>query len=148
MENNRPKVGTGVIIIKDNKVLLGKRKSALGHGTWCFPGGHLEFGESWEDCAVRETMEEAGITIKNIRFSAVTNDIYPTEAKHYITLFMLADFDSGEVKIMEPEKCEEWGWFEWGNLPRPLLIAIENLLKQNYNPMKFTNTTGFPPSRE
>ena len=135
-KNNRPKVGIGVIIIKDNKVLFGKRKSAHGHGTWCFPGGHLEYGESWEDCAVRETTEETDITIKNIRFSAVTNDIYPTEEKHYITIFMLADFDSGEVKIMEPEKCEEWGWFEWTNLPQPLMIAVENLLKQNYNPIK------------
>jgi ADP-ribose pyrophosphatase YjhB (NUDIX family) len=57
----RPKVGVAAIIIKDGKVLLGKRKSAHGQGTWNFPGGHLEYGESWQDCAKRETMEEAGI---------------------------------------------------------------------------------------
>lgn len=37
MENNRPKVGVGVAIIKDGKVLLGKRKNAHGEGTWSFP---------------------------------------------------------------------------------------------------------------
>lgn len=42
MENkNRPKVGLGVFIMKDGKVLLGKRKNAHGDDDWCFPGGHL-----------------------------------------------------------------------------------------------------------
>jgi len=52
----------GVIVRKENKVLMGHRINAHGHETWCFPGGHLEFNESIEDCA-----EETGIKIKNIR---------------------------------------------------------------------------------
>jgi 8-oxo-dGTP diphosphatase len=133
---NRPQVGVGVIIIKDNKVLLGKRKNSHGEGSWSFPGGHLEFNESWKDCAVRETMEETGLTIKNIRFGAVTNDIFQAEDKHYITIFMLADYDSGEVKVLEPEKCERWEWFEWDNLAQPLFIPVQNLKQQGYNPFK------------
>ena len=135
MENKRPKVGVGVVVIKDGKILLGKRKNAHGKGAWCFPGGHLEFNESWEDCALRETMEETGITIKNIRFGTATNDIFQAEGKHYITIFMLSDYGSGEVKIMEPEKCERWDWFEWDNLPQPLFVPIQNLHKRNYNPL-------------
>jgi len=61
MEN--PKVGVGVIIVKDNKVLMQKRINAHGNGSWSFPGGHLEFNEELEDCAKRETLEEAGINI-------------------------------------------------------------------------------------
>jgi 8-oxo-dGTP diphosphatase len=45
-EIKRPKVGVGVIIKKDGKVLMGKRKNAHGDGTWSFTGGHLEFGEA------------------------------------------------------------------------------------------------------
>jgi len=71
MEQNRPGVGVGVIIVKDNKVLLGKRKNAHGEGDWAFPGGHLEMNETWEDCVKREVMEETGIEIKNIRFAEV-----------------------------------------------------------------------------
>ena len=137
MKDNRPKVGVGVAIVKNGKILLGKRKNAHGDGSWSFPGGHLEFNESWEECAARETMEEVGIKIKNIRFFTVTNDIFELEEKHYVTIFMLADYDSGEVKVMEPEKCERWSWFEWENLPKPLFIPIENLLKKNLNPSNF-----------
>jgi 8-oxo-dGTP diphosphatase len=133
--NERPKVGVGVIVIKDGKILLGKRKNAHGDGTWSFPGGHLELGESWEDCAARETMEEVGITIKNIRFGTVTNDIFLQEGKHYITIFMLCDYDSGEVRVMEAEKCEKWEWFHWGQLPQPLFIPIQNLLEKKFNPL-------------
>ena len=135
---DRPKVGVGVCIIKGNKILLGKRKNAHGDGTWSVPGGHLEFNESWEDCVMRETFEEVGIKIKNISFSTATNDIFEKEGKHYITIFMLAEYDSGEVKIMEPDKCEQWKWFTWDNLPKPLFIPIQNLLNKKYNPLLAT----------
>lgn len=132
--SKKPKVGVGVIIIKDGKILLGKRKNAHGEGTWSFPGGHLEFNESWEECAKREVKEEACITIKNIRFGAVTNDIFQAEERHYITIFMLADYDAGEAKVVEPEKCEKWEWFQWSQLPNPLFIPVQNLLKNGFNP--------------
>ena len=131
--NTKPKVGVAVFVIKNKKILLGKRKNAHGEGTWCCPGGHLEFNESWEDCAEREVSEETGIKIKNIRFTIATNDIFKEEDKHYITIFMTSDYDSGEVKNMEPDKCEKWDWFEWNNLPQPLFLPIQNLLKQKFN---------------
>lgn len=131
----RPKVGVGVAVIKDGKVLLGKRKGSHGEGSWAFPGGHLEFNESLEDCARREVLEETGLAIKNIRKVTYTNDIFPKEGKHYITCYVAADYDKGELQIMEPEKCEQWEWFEWGKFPEPLFIAMQNLLKENINPV-------------
>ena len=131
---DRPKVGVGVIVQKDGKVLLGKRMGAHGEGSWSFPGGHLEGNEKVEDCAQRETEEETGIRIKNIRKATYTNDIFADENKHYVTLFVLADHDSGEVRICEPEKCEKWEWFEWANLPSPLFIPVENLVKEGFRP--------------
>jgi 8-oxo-dGTP diphosphatase len=132
--DERPKVGIGVIVIKDSKVLLGKRKNAHGEGSWAFPGGHLEFGERIEDCARREVLEESGLKIKDIRMGAFTNDIFEKEGKHYVTLFVVSDYDSGEASVMEPHKCERWGWFKWGKLPQPLFLTIQNLLKQDFNP--------------
>jgi len=103
--DKKPKEGVGVIIIKDNKVLFGKRKGSHGEGSWCFPGEHLEFNESLENCTKRETLEETGIKIKNIRFETITNDIFKEEGNHYITIFMLCEYDSGEVKVVEPENA-------------------------------------------
>lgn len=133
--NNRPGVGIGVIIIRDGKILLGKRKNAHGEGAWCYPGGHLEYGESWEKCSQREVKEETGIEIKNLRFGTVTNDLFEKEQKHYITICMLADFASGEVRVLEPDKCEKWDWFEWDNLPHPLFLPIINQQKMGFNPL-------------
>ena len=91
----RPYIGVAIIVIKDGKVLLGKRKNSHGSGTWHFPGGHLEFNESIEACARREVFEETGLRIKNIRLGPYTNDMFAKEQKHYITLFAVAEYDSG-----------------------------------------------------
>ena len=130
----RPEIGIGVLVIKDAKVLLGKRKSSHGDGYWSFPGGHLEMYETWESCAEREVLEETNLKIKNIQFTAVTNDIFDIEKKHYITIFMIADYESGELMTMEPEKCSGWKWFKWKSLPKPLFYPIENLISQGFNP--------------
>jgi len=132
--DKKPRVGVGVIVKKDNLVLMGKRKSSLGAGTWSFPGGRLEFNEAIENCAIRELFEETGIKIKNLKPGPVTNDIFKENGEHYITLFIISDYDSGEVKLKEPEKCEKWQWFEWDKMPKPLFLPIANLLKQDYNP--------------
>jgi len=52
---------------------------------------------------------------------------------------MLCEYDSGEAKVMEPEKCEKWNWFEWNNLPEPLFLPIQNLLKKGYIPFVCDN---------
>jgi 8-oxo-dGTP diphosphatase len=136
-EEKVPRVGLGVAIIRKRKVLFGKRKNSHGKGSWCFPGGHLEFGESWKDCACRETLEETGLKIKNVKFATVTNDFFKKEDKHYITIIMVADWVKGEAKILEPDKCEEWSWFDWDKLPEPLFVPQQNLKKQKFNPLKF-----------
>ena len=130
---DRPKVGVGVIVVKEGKVLLQRRRGAHGEGTWGFPGGHLEFKESWEECAKREAFEEFGIYIKNVRFVGVTNDVMENDDKHYITIFMLGDYESGEVKVKEPDRTEIWQWVDWNNMPEPLFQAIVNLKQQGFD---------------
>jgi 8-oxo-dGTP diphosphatase len=133
MDEKRPKVGVGVIIIRDGKVLLGRRKGTHATGAYAFPGGHLEFGESWESCAKREVEEETGMQVSHSKFVAVTNDIFEKEGKHYITIFMRSEC-VGEPKVMEPTKCDGWDWYEWGKLPQPLMVTITDLIKQGYKP--------------
>jgi 8-oxo-dGTP diphosphatase len=132
IKENMPKVGLTVIIKKNGKILLGKRKGSHDSGTWCFPGGHLEFMENLEQCAKRETKEETGMEIDNIKFLTLTNDFFIKENKHYITIFMTAEIEENqEPKIMEPDKCDRWDFFYTNDMPSPLFSPIKNLLKQN-----------------
>jgi 8-oxo-dGTP diphosphatase len=135
MENKQPRVGVGVIVKRDSKILLGKRKGSHGEGTWNFPGGSLDFNEEIFDCAKREVREEAGIEITHLTVGPYTNDFFE-EGKHYITLFVICEYASGEVSIREPDKCEQWKWFTWNELPEPLFLPIQNLLKQDFSPFQ------------
>lgn len=137
----RPLVGVAIIVVKDAKILLGRRVGSHGSGTWQFPGGHLESEESIEDCARRELFEETGLKIRNLRFGPYTNDIFEAEKKHYITLFVIAEYDSGVLTVKEPKKCDQWDWFSWSNLPEPKFLPIRNLEKQKFNPNDWLTQT-------
>ena len=126
---NRPAVGVGVFIFKDGKFLMGKRIGSHGKDTWSVPGGYLEHGEDFEQCAQREVMEETGVKIKNIKFYTTVNNIFHDEKSHSITVFMFSDWASGKPKTMEPDKFVEVGWFSFKNLPEPLFLPIIQLKK-------------------
>ena len=128
MEELRPKVGIGVMIFRGGKILLQKRKGSHGSGEYSFPGGHLEYMESFEECARRETMEEAGIKIKNIKF-LLLNNLKDYAPKHYVHIQFVADWESGEAQNLEPDKCEGWGWYKLDELPSPLFKTIPATLE-------------------
>ncbi len=128
--NEITRVGIGVMIFKDGKVLLGKRKGSHGAGEYSFTGGHLDYMESFEDCARRETKEEAGIEIEKVRFQCVSN-ITAYAPKHYVHIGLIADWKSGEPQVLEPEKCESWGWYSLDELPEPL-FAVTKLSLEFY----------------
>jgi 8-oxo-dGTP diphosphatase len=126
-EKRRPHVGLGVVVVREGKVLLGKRKNAHGTGCWGFPGGHLEHGENVEQGALRELSEETGLKGLAVQLGPWTNDII--EEKHYVTLFVFVDFYEGEIEAKEPEKCQAWQWHDWNDLPNPLFPPIRSLIK-------------------
>jgi 8-oxo-dGTP diphosphatase len=132
MEKPNVRVGIGVFVFKDGKFLMQKRKGSHGEGSWSLPGGHLEFGESFEETARREVMEEAGIEIKNVRFGAITNDHFVDENKHYVTIWMLSEWANGEVKNMEPEKCTAQTWSTFDDLPTPLFLTWNQLFESSF----------------
>ncbi len=125
-----PRVGIGVFVIHENKILFGERINAHGAGTWGLPGGHLEFGESPEECAVRELEEEAGLVAKEVIAGPWTNDFFEIEGKHYVTLYMIVPRFEGTPVVNEPGKCLQWKWFECEKLPSPLFLCLSNLFKE------------------
>lgn len=129
------RVGIGIMILKDSKVLLGKRhedpekadSELHGEGTWTMPGGKIDFGESPEEAACREVMEETGIEAKNLEVINISNDL--SGEAHFITIgFLCRDFE-GEPKVREPDEITEWKWFPLDALPSPVFFPSEKLLK-------------------
>ncbi|HEY8258519.1 MAG TPA: NUDIX hydrolase [Gemmatimonadales bacterium] len=129
-----PRVGVGVLVIREGRVLLGERRGSHGAGTWAPPGGHLEYGESPGDCARRELGEETGLEARVIGPGPYTSDLFEPEGLHYVTLFVLATEVSGEPEVREPAKCARWEWFRWSALPSPLFPPVQSLRKQGYIP--------------
>ena len=125
-----PKVAVGVIIRRKNKILLGKRKGKLARNLWGFPGGSLEFNENIDECARREVLEETGLKIKNLRPGTFTSVFFKKQNEHFVALIMIADYASGEAKVLEPDKCQKWEWFTWGKFPKNLSPLVKNVLKE------------------
>ena len=109
------------MVVKDGRILIGRRNKNASHGEqlWSFPGGHLEHGESIMACARRETLEEAGIEIENLRFGVLVNtlDFMP---KHYVGIGVIADWKSGEPRPEDGDKMVDWGWYSPDALPEPM----------------------------
>ena len=123
-----PQIGVGVLIFRDGKLLLGRRKGSHGAATWSAPGGHLEYGETPEACACRETAEETGLTLNQLEPGRFVSDVFHDVGKHYITLFMVSRDAQGEPECREPEKCDGWEWFSPDALPSPLFAPLQTLI--------------------
>jgi len=133
-DNKIVRVGIAAIILKDRKVLMHKRKGNHAPGVWSFPGGHLEFKESFEEGMRREIKEETGLEVgKVIGPVATTRELYEEKGKSYVTLYMIAEYIGGEAKVMEPDKCEVWKWYEKKELPKDLMLPIKNLINSGYD---------------
>lgn len=130
-----PLVGTACFVVREGKLLLMRRLGSHGAGTWCTPGGHLDFGEAPAACAARETREETGIAVTNIRFMGITNDRFAYRGeRHYVTLWFAADYAEGDTHVAAPREADAVGWFAPGELPEPLFLSLLNLLSGNCLP--------------
>ena len=114
------------------RILMHERKGSHGAGTWSFPGGHIDPGESPTEAASRELEEETGLIVPPSGMTALTftEDVFGVEGKRYITLYVEAVHPGGEPRVMEPDKCVAWKWVVPGHWPGELFLPIQNLLKQ------------------
>ena len=138
----RPAVGVAILIRRGEEVFLLLRQNAHGAGTWAPPGGHLDFGETPEACAIREAREETGLEVHSARFFALTNDVFHAEGRHYITIWMEAGEYTGEPILNAPEEAQQIGWFAWNDLPDALFLPFRNLLAGKSLPGQINLPTG------
>ena len=97
--------------------------SGPGAGCYGWAGGHLEFGECPEACAVREVAEETGLAITPEMLTPLCVSNTMAYGSHYIDIEFRCEIASGTPRVMEPEKLESWNWFTLDALPEPMFEA-------------------------
>ncbi len=127
-----PRVGVGAIVIKDDKVLLVKRGIPPSKGLWAIPGGHVELGETLQETAEREILEETGIVIKAQKpayaFDLIERDDLGKIRFHYIVVDLMAEYISGEP--LGADDALEARWLSWEEIEKlPVSRNTLNLLK-------------------
>jgi 8-oxo-dGTP diphosphatase len=108
----RPVVGVGAVVIEDGKVLLVERGVPPNKGAWAVPGGSLKLGETLQEGAERENLEETGITIKAgdpfYCFDFFEHDAESRIRFHYVVIDMMGDFISGDVRGGDDARDARW----------------------------------------
>lgn len=119
-----------LILTRDGKVLMSRRfNTGWGDGSYSLVAGHLDGGETFLEAMVREAREEAGIEIdeKDLKVVHVMHRMTDHER---IDFFMRAGRWSGEPRIMEPDKCDDMGWFPLDSLPENTIPYVRQAIEK------------------
>ena len=107
-----PRVGVGAIVIHEGRILLVKRGVEPSRGLWAIPGGTLNLGETLQQCAAREILEETGITIKVGNcvyvFDFLERDDSGKIKFHFVVVDFAGQYLSGEPKGADDAEDARW----------------------------------------
>ena len=87
-----------VVLNKGNKILLVRHRKG-NRRYWVLPGGRLEYGETFEECAVRELKEETGLDVEVERFLFLSEALAPDRSRHIVNIFIKAKVIGGTIKV-------------------------------------------------
>ncbi len=87
-----------VVVNKENKILLVRHKKG-NQRYWVLPGGRLEYGETFEECAIRELKEETGLDVEVERFLFLSEALAPDRSRHIVNIFIKAKVVGGTMKL-------------------------------------------------
>ena len=124
-------------LFKDNKVLLLRRfNTGYEDGNYSMVAGHVDLGETFTQCIIREAKEEAGIELKpeNLKVVHVMHrDSQSNEYNERIDVFFIAEKWNGEIINKEPHKCDDLSWFDLDNIPENTIPYIKQTLNKIKN---------------
>lgn len=110
--SKQPLLGAIAVVVRDNQVLLAKRRKNPDSGLWGFPGGHVELGETALAAAARELCEETGVTAKPIDYLTNIDVVHSNSdgsiAVHYLLAAVLCDYISGTVQAADDVSDARW----------------------------------------
>ena len=108
----QPVVAVGAIVFRDNRVLLVRRGQPPSQDLWAIPGGRVEIGETLQEAAEREILEETGITIQArepvYTFDYIERDGSELPRFHYVIIDLIADYVRGETRAGDDAADVRW----------------------------------------
>ncbi len=122
MKQKNVKVTVGGIILRNNKVLLTKRKVKIEKGKWCLPGGHIEIGESAEEAIKREIKEETGLDVKKVKFLFYQDEFIKKLDWSAVVLVFLVE---AKGKLKENAEVSEFRFFSKSEIEK-MNLAFKN----------------------
>jgi ADP-ribose pyrophosphatase len=109
---DQPRVAVGAIVFKNDKVLLVRRGKPPAEDLWAIPGGRVEIGETLQEAAEREILEETGIAIRALEpvytFDVIDRDADGRTRFHYVIVDLAADYISGKPRAGDDASAARW----------------------------------------
>ncbi|MCX4809017.1 NUDIX hydrolase [Streptomyces sp. NBC_01239] len=112
MKTEKPAIAAA-IIVDGGKVLMVRRRVSEGELSWQFPAGAVEAGESMEEAAVRETLEETGLTVEAVKL--IGDRVHP-KSKRFMS-YTAARVVSGEAHVADADELDAIAWVSLGEIP-------------------------------
>ena len=122
------------MVTHQQRILFGQRKVAAGDFAWQLPGGWIEPGESPQQAARREVIEETGLQLQELHFVGITSNVF-SPRDHSISLYFEAECaEVGPLKTVENEKCGGWEWKYWTEISENLYLPLRIFKETDYRP--------------
>jgi 8-oxo-dGTP diphosphatase len=140
----RVNCAVAVVVTHGQRILFGRRRACDGSFEWQLPGGWIEAGESPQQAACREVLEETGLELRDPRFIGITSNVFSTHS-HSISLYYEAEcVNQDSLNVALSEKCQDWEWRQWATLTGDLFLPLRLLRKTGYQPfVENSNQTWF-----
>jgi len=124
-----PQVGSAVVVVKNGKILLGKRNKKNMFGKWVLPGGRVEWGETIKETAVREIKEETNLDIEIIKFINHFEIMNLPEDFHRVVFFHLAEAKNDDIRVSDD--LSEAGFFTLDEIKQMDTVdSVEDVLRE------------------
>ena len=121
-----------LVLFKENKILLLKRfNTGYEDGNYSMIAGHVNAGETFIQCIIREAREEAGVELKpeDLKMVHIIHRNSGTEENNErVDVFFVAEKWDGEIGNKEPQKCDDLSWFELDNIPENTIPYIRQAI--------------------
>jgi len=129
-------------LFRNNKVLLLRRfNTGYEDGKYSLVAGHVDLGETFTQCIIRESKEEAGILLKPEDLKVVHvmhRNSDASENNERVDVFFIAGKWDGEITNKEPHKCDDLSWFDLDDIPENIIPYIKQVLEKIKNKIYYS----------